>query len=533
MINERSPIPGGVAPGVYTVKPNKEKGGACAHPEAARLHDLKGLFMVPYKDDAHSKGVRAHEYGHLVTMEKGYLPKRGPEALQEQDNTLDEMWTQVYMDAYVNSYMLRKGVTAIQGLESEVPDSFSALPDDVIRKIIACDYLRMKTSHSFEENLPIYKKILPPSDREFLDETYRQVMEHEVLDAKELAKRIRSVQEKFKSQADRPIGSSQDSSGTGEAGDRLSAEERKGEEGNPQTGMARAAKQIKGINPAQRREEEKLDQQARVKAYLTQKAPNKEEQEARQQMKSLAENYSYDDSARWGDLDVVIPQLPKRSRSSMRGINRAPGYAGAFRYPNRALISSDGRAFNQKLMTRGGTVLVDCSGSMSLSQQQIEDFFSLAPASTIAVYGGYTDGRRCPPMIRGAVDHRPREAGVLVQIAKKGKNLGNLKLRDWVPMLNIVDGPALDWLLKQPAPRVWVSDGYVTGVDEDHSSALVYDAIDKVRRGKIIQVLSMSSAIALAKKNWEGTEFARMKGLGTVHSEERGPKRNKDRAERR
>ena len=42
---------------------------------------------------------------------------------------------------------------------------------------------------------------------------------------------------------------------------------------------------------------------------------------------------------------------------------------------------------------------------------------------------------------------------------------------------NIVDGPALRWLAQQPEPRIWISDGQVTGTHDRPSTDLVVDAI--------------------------------------------------------
>ena len=53
---------------------------------------------------------------------------------------------------------------------------------------------------------------------------------------------------------------------------------------------------------------------------------------------------------------------------------------------------------------------------------------------------------------------------------------------------NIVDGPALDWLGKQPGPRVWVSDGFVTGVNDTTSVDLGAAAQVTCNRGSIRRV---------------------------------------------
>jgi hypothetical protein len=50
---------------------------------------------------------------------------------------------------------------------------------------------------------------------------------------------------------------------------------------------------------------------------------------------------------------------------------------------------------------------------------------------------------------------------------------------------NVVDGPALRWLARQPEPRIWISDGHVTGIADQPSSDLAVDAIHICRKARI------------------------------------------------
>jgi hypothetical protein len=50
---------------------------------------------------------------------------------------------------------------------------------------------------------------------------------------------------------------------------------------------------------------------------------------------------------------------------------------------------------------------------------------------------------------------------------------------------NTIDGPALEWLAKQPEPRFWVSDGYVTSCEDVTSEELFLDAGRVVCQGNI------------------------------------------------
>jgi hypothetical protein len=64
---------------------------------------------------------------------------------------------------------------------------------------------------------------------------------------------------------------------------------------------------------------------------------------------------------------------------------------------------------------------------------------------------------------------------------------------------NIVDVPALEWLASQPAPRVWVSDGAVTGIG-DQRCRKVDERVDELcRRGAIQRVKDVDEAVAFVR----------------------------------
>lgn len=92
---------------------------------------------------------------------------------------------------------------------------------------------------------------------------------------------------------------------------------------------------------------------------------------------------------------------------------------------------------------RRGTVLIDASASMKLTHQQIAEFARMFPYGTIAYYGGPGG-----------------EEGTLVIAAREGRAIE--KLHD-VGVGNIVDVPALLWLVEQPEPRHWITDTHFSG----------------------------------------------------------------------
>jgi hypothetical protein len=61
---------------------------------------------------------------------------------------------------------------------------------------------------------------------------------------------------------------------------------------------------------------------------------------------------------------------------------------------------------------------------------------------------------------------------------------------------NIIDGPALEWLSRQPAPRRWVSDGNVTGRMDERATRLTDEAEAIVRTARIRRLPSIDELLA-------------------------------------
>ena len=85
---------------------------------------------------------------------------------------------------------------------------------------------------------------------------------------------------------------------------------------------------------------------------------------------------------------VMNPPLILRciGRSGKAAKKLIASYCGAFRFPHRALLpAADGRAFGLKRRIHSGTILIDCSGSMSLSTDRLTSWLSRAPAASVAL----------------------------------------------------------------------------------------------------------------------------------------------------
>lgn len=168
----------------------------------------------------------------------------------------------------------------------------------------------------------------------------------------------------------------------------------------------------------------------------------------------------------WGQLTIVNqPLVDKLAAREARKVR--PTDVGAVpRYMHRLL--TDQRVFGRRRKKKAfqGTVLIDCSGSMHLTPDQVDEILKRWPAVTVATYAGSGGG------------------GQLWIVAKKGKRASKNNIKP-PGGGNVVDGPCLDWLAKQRMPRVWISDGGVTGIGDNSAFDFIKDAALKMKRGKI------------------------------------------------
>lgn len=194
-------------------------------------------------------------------------------------------------------------------------------------------------------------------------------------------------------------------------------------------------------------------------------------------------NYTRRDQG-FGDMVIIKMPLRKTQPARIRGrSNRASEFGRTLRHPHR--LTTDGRVFSAKRKGVEGTVLIDNSGSMQLTTREIEEIVRLLPASTIALYSGmYIPDeemlyKKNSPLPTENADRNGKFGGALMVIARDNKIAvpeNNGFRNGWrsVPKYlgggfmsagNSIDGTALQWLAKQKAPRYWVSDGQVTGVE--------------------------------------------------------------------
>jgi len=146
----------------------------------------------------------------------------------------------------------------------------------------------------------------------------------------------------------------------------------------------------------------------------------------------------------WMRMEIITPALTRQLPESMREKSRKIPEAYGRRLRRVGRLYHDGRVFSRKLKKPGGgAVLIDISGSMSLTGSDVLKLVQKFPGGVIATYCSARTGH-----------------GWLTVIARNGKRCEEHEMHPRGGG-NGIDGPALDWIAKHPGPRFWISDAGV------------------------------------------------------------------------
>ena len=158
------------------------------------------------------------------------------------------------------------------------------------------------------------------------------------------------------------------------------------------------------------------------------------------------------EDVRWARMEISYPLLEKSLPNKLMGKSKKYSDMGVSpRAMHRDL--TDKKVFTSKSKRKTGTVLIDVSGSMSLSEEDVQEIIETLPASTVAIYSGDSD----------ADEKEPNQVkGTLRVVGKNGRYVKYIPDHGYH---NLIDGPAIEWLEKQAEPRILVSDLQFTGID--------------------------------------------------------------------
>jgi hypothetical protein len=177
-------------------------------------------------------------------------------------------------------------------------------------------------------------------------------------------------------------------------------------------------------------------------------------------------------------LTVEVSGYMRRKRKGMQ-------YGRRVTYPSRLLTDPERRVFGHKVKVKGGIVVVDISGSMSLSNDDLNAIVEAAPAAVVLAYS------ECMP-------DEPN-AWILANRGWRVKSIGDIGGRG-----NGVDGTALTWAIrhrKYGEDIIWISDGEVTGLIGNQPTHLYTMCAKLIKKHRIIMIPSVREAVAMFKAN--------------------------------
>jgi hypothetical protein len=197
-----------------------------------------------------------------------------------------------------------------------------------------------------------------------------------------------------------------------------------------------------------------------------------------------------------------LQHLPKPERVAGRmGRKRSATNIGVNpRRIHRYLVDPEKRIFDRRIRGIGGVVLIDQSGSMHLSTDEIWDIINASPGATIIGYS-HSDGA-------------PHNCWVL---AENGKVVSEVRDGNGG---NGVDGPALLYALskrKKGDPLVWVCDGHVTGRYDLHTRELAKWCAQVVSKYNVHMCEDVPEAVEALKQVRDGRKLP-MRMVGAVKS---------------
>ena len=189
---------------------------------------------------------------------------------------------------------------------------------------------------------------------------------------------------------------------------------------------------------------------------------------------------------------LVVKRLPmtRFSKGNLGKRRIATNIGRRPRRIHRLMTDPAKRVFDRTVRGTGGMVLIDGSGSMSLTIEQVAEMTAFAGGCTVAVYSHRTYGRSAD---------KPN----LWVLADRGRMVENLDGADY-GYGNGVDYPALAWAeanrTTKRVPIVWVCDGYVTGSGDRMSNLLILQCVEFVKRHNVLIAETPEDAIAMLRK---------------------------------
>jgi len=187
---------------------------------------------------------------------------------------------------------------------------------------------------------------------------------------------------------------------------------------------------------------------------------------------------------KWSDLKWGKVPLTAVSKGRLGKRRVAMPYGRNPRRIGRLYTDPQRRVFDHERKAKGGIVLIDGSGSMSLTRKNVLDILKVAPGATVAIYSDMDEGKGDIPNIH--------------VIAKDGKCVDEANMPAFGAG-NGVDLPALEWAIDErktaKTPIVWVTDGGVCVPNGGWDDTLALLCIRTAKKNNVVCVDHVDDAI--------------------------------------
>ncbi len=185
----------------------------------------------------------------------------------------------------------------------------------------------------------------------------------------------------------------------------------------------------------------------------------------------------------WGQLVWGKVPLTNVAKGKLGQRRVAMAYGRNPRRIGRLYTDPQRRVFDHKRRAKGGVVLVDGSGSMSLTRENVLDILKVAPGATVAIYSDMDEGKGRPN---------------IHIIAKDGKCVDEKNMPEFGAG-NGVDLPALEWAIDErkskSTPVVWVTDGGVCVPQGGWDDSLAQVCMKTAKKNNVVCVDHVESAV--------------------------------------
>ena len=196
----------------------------------------------------------------------------------------------------------------------------------------------------------------------------------------------------------------------------------------------------------------------------------------------------------WTELVVERLPMPLHTKGNIGKTRASSNIGRSPRRMHRMMTDPSMRIFDKVSRGAGGVVVIDNSGSMSLSHEQVKKIVENAPGALVASYSE-------------TIHDKPN----MYVLADKGRMVSAVPEQG---AGNGVDFPAIEWAVKNrqrsSSPIVWVTDGGVCGKNSGFSESLALQCLKFAKKHNIVIVQHADEAIK---------ELGKMKNGGKPQSQ--------------